>query len=89
LNPSKQDNQTGIADMTTYTAAQFAQSPAFMAIALEDALKLVAKTNGQTFELACEAFSLQVPNVVNQVAKLVAAACQHCSDEANAGRMWA
>lgn len=75
--------------MTTYTAAQFAQSPAFMAIALEDALKLVAKTNGQTFELACEAFSLHVPNVVNQVASLVAAAAQHCADEANAGRMWA
>ncbi|MNP52258.1 hypothetical protein D3C76_1466370 [compost metagenome] len=75
--------------MTTYTAAQFVQSPAFMAIAMEDALKLVAKTNGQTFELICEAFSLQVPNVVNQVAKLGAAAAQHCADEANAGRMWA
>lgn len=75
--------------MTTYTAAQFAQSPAFMSIALSDALKLVAKTNGQTLELACEAFSLQVPNVVDQVAKLVAAAAQHCADEANAGRMWA
>lgn len=75
--------------MTTYTAAQFAKSPAFMAIALEDALKLVAKTNGQTFEVACEAFALEVPNVMSEVAKLVAAACQHCADEANAGRLWA
>jgi len=60
-------------------------SPAFVQIALEDALKLVAKTNGQTYELACEAFKLEVPNVVNQVAKLVAKAAQHCADEANKG----
>lgn len=75
--------------MTTYTAAQFAQSPAFMAIAVEDALKLVAKTNGQTFELACEAFEMEVQSVMSEVSKLVAAACQHCAAEANAGRMWA
>lgn len=75
--------------MTTYIAAQFAQSPAFMAIAVEDALKLVAKTNGQTFELACEAFEMEVPSVMSEVSKLVAAACQHCAAEANAGRMWA
>lgn len=75
--------------MTTYTAAQFAQSPAFMAIAVEDALELVAKTNGQTFELACEAFEMEVPSVMSEVSKLVAAACQHCAAEANAGRMWA
>ena len=75
--------------MTTYTAAQFAQSPAFMAIAVEDALKLVAKTNGKTFELACEAFEMEVPSVMSEVSKLVAAACQHCAAEANAGRMWA
>lgn len=75
--------------MTTYTAAQFAQSPAFMAIAVEDALKLVAKTNGQTFELACEAFEMEVPSVMSEVSNLVAAACQHCAAEANAGRMWA
>lgn len=75
--------------MTTYTAAQFAQSPAFMAIAVEDALKLVAKTNGQTFELACEAFEMEVPSVMSEVSKLVAAACQYCAAEANAGRMWA
>lgn len=75
--------------MTTYTAAQFAQSPAFMAIALEDALKLIAKTNGQSFELASQAFALGVPNVVVQAAELIAAACQHCANEANAGRLWA
>lgn len=75
--------------MTTYTAAQFAQSPAFMAIALEDALKLIAKTNGQSYELACQAFALEVPSVVAQAAELIAAACQHCANEANAGRLWA
>lgn len=74
--------------MTTYTAMSFMNSPAFVKIALEDALKLVAKTNGQAYELACEAFQLEVPNVVNQVAKLVAKAAQVCADEANAGRMW-
>ena len=74
--------------MTTYTAMSFMNSPAFVQIALEDALKLVAKTNGQTYELACEAFQLEVPNVVNEVAKLVAKAAQVCADEANAGRMW-
>lgn len=74
--------------MTTYTAMSFMNSPAFVQIALEDALKLVAKTNDQTYELACEAFQLEVPNVVNQVAKLVAKAAQVCSDEANAGTLW-
>lgn len=74
--------------MTTYTAMSFMNSPAFVQIALEDALKLVAKTNGQTYELACEAFQMEVPNVVNQVAKLVAKAAQVCADEANAGKLW-
>lgn len=73
---------------TQYTAMSFMNSPAFVQIALEDALKLVAKTNGQTYELACEAFQLEVPNVVNEVAKLVAKAAQVCSDEANKGELW-
>ena len=51
--------------MTTYTAMSFMNSPAFVQIALEDALKLIAKTNGQTYELACEAFKLEVHNVIN------------------------
>lgn len=74
--------------MTTYTATSFMNSPAFLQIALEDALKLVAKTNGQTYELACEAFKLEVPNVINQVGELVAKAAQHCADEANKGGFW-
>lgn len=73
---------------TQYTAMSFMNSPAFVQIALEDALKLVAKVNGQTLELATEAFQLEVPNVVNQVAKLVAKAAQVCSDQANAGTLW-
>lgn len=74
--------------MTTYTAMSFMNSPAFVQIALEDALKLVAKANGQSYELACEAFQLEVPNVVNQVAKLVAKAAQVCADSANKGELW-
>lgn len=74
--------------VTTYTAMSFMKSPAFVQIALEDALKLVAKTNGQTVELTIEAFDLEVPNVVNQVAKLVAKAAQVCADEANKGDFW-
>ena len=74
--------------MTTYTAMSFMNSPAFVQIALEDALKLVAEVNGQTVELTTEAFGLEVPNVVNQVAKLVAKAAQHCADEANKGQLW-
>lgn len=75
--------------MTTYTAAAFIASPAFMKITLEDAIKQVAKTNGQTVELTAQAFALEVPNVINAVAKLVVFAAQHCADEANAGRLWA
>ena len=74
--------------VNTYTAMSFMNSPAFVQIALEDALKLVAKVNGQTLELTTEAFQLEVPNVVNQVAKLVAKAAQVCSDQANAGTLW-
>lgn len=74
--------------MTAYTAMSFMSSPAFVQIALKDALKLVAKTNNQTLELTTEAFGLEVPNVVNQVAKLVAKAAQHCADEANKGSFW-
>lgn len=71
----------------TYTAANFTASSRFMEIAIEDALHLVAKTNGQTFELAKQALEMSVPNVVREVAKLVKAAAEHCAAEANAGRL--
>lgn len=74
--------------MTTYTAMSFMNSPAFVKIALEDALRLVAKTNGQTYDLACKAFELEVPNVVNQVAELVAKAAEECARQANKGNYW-
>lgn len=73
---------------TQYTAMSFMNSPAFVQIALQDALKLVAKVNNQSVELTCEAFKLEVPNVVNQVAKLVAKAAQVCADSANKGELW-
>lgn len=74
--------------MTHYTAQAFMSSPAFVKIALEDALELIAKANGQTVELARKALEMEVPNVVEQVAKLIVKAAQHCADEANAGRLW-
>ena len=73
---------------TQYTAMSFMNSPAFVQIALEDALKLVAKVNNQSVATTTEAFGLEVPNVVSQVAKLVAKAAKVCADECNAGRMW-
>lgn len=71
-----------------YTAQQFIASPAFVEIATEEALKLIAKTNNQPFDLAVLALALKTPNVVSQVAELVAKAAQHAADEANAGRLW-
>lgn len=72
-----------------YTAAAFIASPEFLRIATEDAVKLVAKTNNQTYELTLYALAVQTPSVVAQVATLVTKAAQHCADEANAGRLWA
>lgn len=74
---------------TAYTAASFLNSSRFVELATEDALKVVAKTNGQPYALALDALTQQVPNVVSQVAKLVSAAAEHCANEANAGRLWA
>lgn len=70
----------------TYTALNFVNSPAFMAIALPDAIALVAKINGQTVELTTKAFEMDVPNVLESVGKLVVAAATMCAKEANAGR---
>lgn len=73
---------------TTYTAEAFKASPAFLKVAIEDAVKVVAKTNGQTEPLTMEALSMGVPNVVEAVCKLVNAAAEHCAKEANAGQLW-
>lgn len=72
----------------TYTADMFLNSPAFLKIAADDAVKLVAKTNNQTYATTLEALGLQVPNVVTEITKLIAAAAEHCATEANAGRLW-
>lgn len=71
-----------------YTAQAFMSSPAFVKIALEDALQVVAKANDQSVSLARKAFEMEVPNVVEQVARLMVKAAHHCADEANAGRLW-
>lgn len=73
---------------TKYTAQAFMSSPAFVKIALEDALVVVAKVNNQSVELARTAFEMGTPNVVEKVAQLTVKAAQHCADEANAGRLW-
>lgn len=72
----------------TYTAEAFIKSPAFMEIATEDAIEVIAKANGQTIAKTKEAFNMQVPSVVNKAAELVMKAAQHCANEANAGRLW-
>ncbi len=71
-----------------YTAQAFISSPAFVKIALEDALLVVAKVNNQSVELARTAFEMGAPNVVEKVAQLMVKAAQHCADEANAGPLW-
>jgi len=72
----------------TYTAEAFKASPAFLKIAIEDAVKVVAKANGQTEALTMQALSAGVSNVVEAVCKLVNAAAEHCAKEANAGTLW-
>jgi hypothetical protein len=72
----------------TYTAEHFLNSPAFLEIATQDAVTLVAKTNGQAYVLTLQALAQQVPNVVRQVARLITAAAEHCAQEANAGLLW-
>lgn len=72
----------------TYTAEAFIKSPAFMAIATEDAVKAIAKANGQTVAKTQQAFEMQAPNVVAKAAELIMKAAQHCADQANAGRLW-
>ena len=72
----------------TYTAEHFLNSPAFLEIATQDTITLVAKTNGQAYVLTLQALAQQVPNVVRQVARLITAAAEHCAQEANAGLLW-
>jgi hypothetical protein len=71
-----------------YTAEHFMNSPAFLEIATQDAVALVAQANGQAYSLTLQALVQQVPNVVRQVARLISRAAEHCADEANAGRLW-
>ena len=73
---------------TRYTTQAFMSSPAFVKIAIEDALAVVAKANNQSVELARTAFEMGTPGVVEKVAQLMVKAAQHCADEANAGRLW-
>lgn len=72
----------------TYAAENFLSSPAFLEIATQDAVSVVAKANGQTYSLTLQALVQQVPNVVHQVAVLISRAAEHCAREANAGRLW-
>ncbi|MNQ55074.1 hypothetical protein D3C85_691560 [compost metagenome] len=49
---------------------------------------MVSKADGQTLELTAKAFELQVPNVLESVAKLMIAAAEHAAKEANNGSLW-
>jgi hypothetical protein len=71
----------------TYTAANFLASSKFAEIAMNDAVALLAKKNGQTIEATRKALENGAEVLSAQVAKLVIAAARHCAEEANAGRM--
>ena len=58
-------------------------SSEFRKIAATEALELIAKTNGQTYELTLQAYRQGVPNVVNKVADLVHEAAQALADKLN------
>ena len=71
--------------MTNHTAVSIiTASPRFVELATEDALKVIAKTNGQTFAMAKKAFALEVESVVIEVAKLVMLGAQKFADNLNA-----
>lgn len=72
----------------TYTADMFLNSPAFVKIAAEDALKLIAKTNKQSYELTLEALGMGVESVVNKLQELILLAAEHCAKDANQGKLW-
>lgn len=77
-----------VSGKVVYSTESFLASPAFLRIATEDAVKLVAKVNNQSYELTLYALSVMTPSVVTQVAALVIKAASHCAAEANAGRLW-
>lgn len=52
-----------------------------MAIILTGALETIAKANGRTFDETLQAFQLEVPNVVNEAAKLCALAFSNLEKE--------
>lgn len=60
-----------------------AASPKFVEIATDGALELVAKTNGQTVDLARKAFSMGASNVTSEVEKLVYAAAEAFAKQLN------
>lgn len=74
--------------MTAYTAENFLTSSRFLEMATEDAVRAVAKANGQTYAFTLRALAQQVPNVVREVTKLISAAAEYCAKEASAGRLW-
>ncbi|VVP44490.1 hypothetical protein [Pseudomonas fluorescens] len=53
--------------MTAYTAENFLSSSRFLEVPIEDAVRLLAKTNGQSYALTLRALAQEVPNVVREV----------------------
>jgi hypothetical protein len=66
----------------------FLNSLDFVKIAAEDALKLIAKTNNQSYELTLKALALGDENVVNKLQELVFLAAEQCAKDANQGKLW-
>ena len=70
--------------MANHTALSvMAASNEFRRMAVKEALELVAKTNGQSYELALEAYLRGTPNVVEKVGNLVERAAQELADRLN------
>lgn len=80
-------NETNNAEgktMKAITAKEILSSETFFLVAVMDALKIVAQSNGRQMSDAVKAYSLRVPAVVEQVEKLVLDAASQMASDLNA-----
>jgi hypothetical protein len=69
--------------MKKITGFDVLKSSAFLKIAFEEAIKTIARINGQTVEVTEAAYKLQVPNVMMNVTKLIATAADDYAKRVN------
>lgn len=62
------------------TAEHVATAPAFLDVALPEAIRTIAKKNGRTVSETIDAYRLGVPNVVNGVRELLHAAAEELAN---------